>query len=263
MPSLDPEAQHLSPRDFDLDPDLNDDGPTAVPSRSPYHLPRSEQLRGVANRILFSRYYILFYGAMMGLSLATLVLSLIATHKGDCPPIAWHIIEVILNGLMVLEVTTRWFANGKKFPITFLNIVDLALLAFCLFTLLLVFFSPCSSSTRSEEIFDTILLVGRNAIQFLRLGAILRRSGHSWMNPPKAIDLSRAREVDFDWEDEEDTERRVNEGGLGGRSLVGSGGGRGGYGRVSQEERRVGTGVQNNVGREGLSADDEELWDRL
>jgi len=51
------------------------------PSRSPYHLPASEQLRGVANRIIFSRYYILFYFVMMSLSLTTVVLSLIATRK--------------------------------------------------------------------------------------------------------------------------------------------------------------------------------------
>lgn len=46
---------------------------------SPYRLPRGEQLRGVANRIIFSRYYILFYFIMMSLSLTTVVLSLVAT----------------------------------------------------------------------------------------------------------------------------------------------------------------------------------------
>lgn len=46
---------------------------------SPYRLPPGEQLRGVANRIIFSRYYILFYFVMMSLSLATVVLSLVAT----------------------------------------------------------------------------------------------------------------------------------------------------------------------------------------
>lgn len=51
----------------------------AGPPRSQYQLPASEQLRGVANRIIFSRYYLLFYLVMMALSLATVVLSLIAT----------------------------------------------------------------------------------------------------------------------------------------------------------------------------------------
>lgn len=37
----------------------------------------------------------------------------VAVDKGQCPPIAWHIIEFVLNALMVLEVTTRWIANGR------------------------------------------------------------------------------------------------------------------------------------------------------
>lgn len=136
MSQQDPEAQPLTAEDFDFDQSSSfQDTSRPVPSRSPYHLPASEQLQGVANRIIFSRYYILFYGAMMALSLATLVLSLVATRtfiifincqiewplnsvvvavdKGQCPPIAWHIIEFVLNALMVLEVTTRWIANGR------------------------------------------------------------------------------------------------------------------------------------------------------
>lgn len=136
MSQQDPEAQPLTAEDFEFEQSSSfQDTSRPVPSRSPYHLPASEQLQGVANRIIFSRYYILFYGAMMGLSLATLVLSLVATRtfyhfvnncenrmasnlvvavdKGECPPIAWHIIEFVLNALMVLEVTTRWIANGR------------------------------------------------------------------------------------------------------------------------------------------------------
>jgi len=88
---------------------------------------------------------------------------------------------------------------------TALNIIDLLLVLFCTATLILVFKSPCSEGTRrqlplpttgtsawgdtslfkrlltsffgtEEEVLDTILLVIRNAVQFLRLGNILRRS---------------------------------------------------------------------------------------
>ena len=62
------------------DENLSIPGSGAPSSRSPYHLPASEQLRGVANRIIFSRYYIFFYLVMMSLSLTTVVLSLIATR---------------------------------------------------------------------------------------------------------------------------------------------------------------------------------------
>lgn len=37
----------------------------------------SERMRGVANRIMFSRYYIIFYLVMTGLSLGTVILSLL------------------------------------------------------------------------------------------------------------------------------------------------------------------------------------------
>jgi hypothetical protein len=71
---------------------------------------------------------------------------------------------------------------------TLLNIVYLLLVLFCVVTLLLVFVNPCGEGTHSEfchrmplltcvdeELLDTILLVIRNAVQFLRLGNILRR----------------------------------------------------------------------------------------
>ena len=53
------------------------DAPRSATAKSPYHLPTSERLRGVANRIMFSRYYIIFYLAMTGLSLGTVILSLL------------------------------------------------------------------------------------------------------------------------------------------------------------------------------------------
>jgi hypothetical protein len=46
-------------------------------SRSPYRMTTSERMRGVANRIMFSRYYIIFYLVMTGLSLGTVILSLL------------------------------------------------------------------------------------------------------------------------------------------------------------------------------------------
>ncbi|WVF66365.1 hypothetical protein IAT40_001105 [Kwoniella sp. CBS 6097] len=267
----------------------------AIPARSQYHLPPSEQLRGVANRIIFSRYYILFYGAMMGLSFATLVISLIATHGNRCPPAVWHILEVVINILMVVEVGTRWVAYGKKYPLTPLNIVDIILVLFCSVTLILVFRNPCGSGTRSEELLDTILLIIRNTVQFLRLGSILRRSGHSILNPPKPIDLSQAGaaslalDLDMDLENEGGGNRYRDEEvaaerqlgrnaggggiGLGLNTGIGTGTGAGGrYTRIPGEvdfdadvesSPRIGTGVKNNQGRENLNTEDEEMWDRL
>lgn len=108
MPTTDPEARNLTADDFefhDEDEDHVEDDDTSgsrstttqaqrgagrsgprptisvQPSRSQYHLSGSERFSGVANRIIFSRYYILFYFVMMSLSLTTVVLSLIATRE--------------------------------------------------------------------------------------------------------------------------------------------------------------------------------------
>lgn len=54
-------------------------------ARSHYQLSTPEQLKGVANRIIFSRYYVVFYFVMMCLSLGTVVLSLIATRECCLP----------------------------------------------------------------------------------------------------------------------------------------------------------------------------------
>lgn len=119
----DPNARLLA-SEYELDD--NETLPTGpLNQHSPYHLPPGEQLRGLANRIIFSRYYILFYFIMMSLSLTTVILSLVATSmsklshqnltkgKGQCPPWAWNVLEVVINLMMVAEVSLRWTAYGK------------------------------------------------------------------------------------------------------------------------------------------------------
>jgi hypothetical protein len=93
MSRQDPEAQNLTADDFECRSDEEHDQSTAATStstrprpppqtfKSQYTIQTSERLKGVANRIIFSRYYILFYFIMMSLSLTTVVLSLMATRK--------------------------------------------------------------------------------------------------------------------------------------------------------------------------------------
>lgn len=88
------------------------------------------------------------------------------TSIDGCPPITWHILEVVINALMVIEVGTRWIAYGKvcnifssmtlsnmavlivkKYPMTPLNVIDLLLVLFCSITLIVVFTSPCSDGS--------------------------------------------------------------------------------------------------------------------
>ena len=44
---------------------------------------------------------------------------------------------------------------------------------FCIVTLIIILSTPCAS--KGEEIFDTLILVARNVVQFWRLAAIMRR----------------------------------------------------------------------------------------
>ncbi|KAI9633386.1 uncharacterized protein MKK02DRAFT_18347 [Dioszegia hungarica] len=312
----------LTPASFELPDDIDDEPTTSFlsvnngnpnqpqPSRSPYHLPTSEKLRGLANRIIFSRYYVLFYFVMMSLSMVTVVMSLMARRElsilldliphvrlplcaaaqaDGCPSITWHILEIVINALMVIEVGTRWIAYGKKYPMTPLNVIDLLLVLFCSITLIVVFTSPCSDSSMSEENLDMILLVIRNGVQFLRIVNILRRSGHSIFNPPKPIDLSQARpdalDMDLDFSDEEAAAERTLDSrsapilplhSNGRRTLAGGGryeplyadepdrdrGSRGSSGDREQPARQ-GVTVRPGQGREELTEEDQDAWDRL
>lgn len=79
------------------------------PGRSIYALTRQEITRGIANRFVHSRIYILLYLAMAALSITTVVLSL----KDGCPTLAFYILEVIINTAMIAEVVVRFLALGS------------------------------------------------------------------------------------------------------------------------------------------------------
>ncbi|BGP54967.1 hypothetical protein JCM8202_003477 [Rhodotorula sphaerocarpa] len=176
-------------------------------TQSPHYITRTEALRGAANRVLFSQFYILLYLGMALLSLATVVLS---TTSG-CPTLSFYVLDIIVNSSMILEVGIRLLAFGKQFWQSYWNALDLAITAFCAVTLVVIFFSGCSA--KGEEVFDTFLLVVRNLFQFGRLVLVLRKSGRSVFARPAPIDLSAVNgfSLDLDLDDEEAlaTERRA------------------------------------------------------
>lgn len=55
------------------------------------------------------------------------------------------------------------------------NTVDLILTLFCALTLLVLAFAECGSTSKEEELLDTLLLVARNVLQFARLAAVMRQ----------------------------------------------------------------------------------------
>ncbi|OCH86049.1 hypothetical protein OBBRIDRAFT_761971 [Obba rivulosa] len=171
------------------------------PTRSIYSMTREEITRGIANRFVHSRTYIMLYLAMAALSVTTVVLSLV----NGCPTLPFYILELIINGAMILEVSIRFVAFGRQFWKSAFNIADLIMTAFCVVTLVVIFFAGCNSTSKEEEILDTLLLVARNVLQFGRLASVMRQSGQSIFGRPKPIDLSRrsAHTLDIDMEDDE------------------------------------------------------------
>jgi len=162
--------------------------PALQTRRSHYALTRDEITKGIANRFVHSRAYIFLYLGMTVLSVTTVVLSMV----DGCPGTAFYALEIIINSSMILEVTLRFLALGKKFWQSPFNVVDLCLTLLCVVTVVVIVFAGCGSTSKEEEMLDTLLLVARNVLQFGRLAAIMRRSGRSIFTAPKPIDLSQA-----------------------------------------------------------------------
>ncbi|KAF9015605.1 hypothetical protein BDQ17DRAFT_1386311 [Cyathus striatus] len=175
-----------------------------APTRSIYALTRGEITRGVANRFVHSRTYIFLYLIMAALSVTTVVLSL----TDGCPGTAFYVLEIVINTSMILEVGIRFVALGRQFWKSPFNIVDLILTIFCALTLLVLVFAKCGTGSKEEEIFDTLLLVARNVLQFGRLAAIWT----IYFLSTKPIDINIARragygtELDLESEEEDDSE---------------------------------------------------------
>lgn len=74
-----------------------------------YALTRSEAIKSLANRLLHSRAYILFYLVMAILSITTMILGLV----NGCPGPEFFIIEIIVNCAMIAEVGIRMVALSK------------------------------------------------------------------------------------------------------------------------------------------------------
>ncbi|CEP18379.1 hypothetical protein [Parasitella parasitica] len=147
---------------------------TLLPSsRTQHGLTKSEIVQGMANRFMYSKFYI---GLYLGLAILSFVSIVMVSYS-------------IINFAMIIEVATRLLALGRRYWKSVWNIVDVILVGLCAVTLI-VLTTGCSVGERSEAIFDTVLLVIRNGFQLFRLFMMLRKNQYS-LN-------ARSTRVDFD-----------------------------------------------------------------
>ncbi|KAI9318109.1 hypothetical protein BX666DRAFT_1856687 [Dichotomocladium elegans] len=159
------------------------------PSRTQHGLTKSEMIQGMANRFMYSQFYIIFYLALALLSLISILLSL----QDTCPTLLFIIFESIINFAMIAEVGIRLVALRRAYWKSVWNIIDTVLVALCAITLIVIA-SGCSAGERSEAILDTILLVIRNCVQFFRLFMMVRKNKHSLSARSARVDFDDVRE---------------------------------------------------------------------
>ncbi|KAI8098850.1 uncharacterized protein BX664DRAFT_319752 [Halteromyces radiatus] len=166
----DEERQHML--DYEDEPNIESARPFS--SRTQHGLTRSEMIQGMANRLMYSNFYIALY---LGLGLLSLV-SIILSIQETCPSLMFIIFEAIINFAMIIEVTIRLLALRRTYWQSVWNIIDIVLVLLCAITLI-VLATGCSASERNEAIFDTVLLVIRNCFQFFRLFMMAKKNQYS------------------------------------------------------------------------------------
>jgi hypothetical protein len=131
---------------------------------------QQEILNSFANRILHGNLYKLFYFVMAILSLICLLTSLVS----NCPPPWFYVTEFTVLIAMISEFLLRYYAIKNYFK-QFYNVLDALVLGLCLMTFCLIISHSCGDSSKREALFEEIMLVIRNVVQFARLGRMMHR----------------------------------------------------------------------------------------
>jgi hypothetical protein len=154
-------------------------------------LSRTEILHGVANRIVFSNAYKIFYGILTILS----VINLVHVFIIECPSGIFLYLECTINILLLLEVLLRIIAVGKNYFKYAANIIDIFVVIFCAVTLHSLISRNCTAGDEIENIFDAVLLALRNAVQFSRLYIMMKKERQVENN---YLDIESFRDFDAD-----------------------------------------------------------------
>ncbi|KAK9768007.1 hypothetical protein K7432_001692 [Basidiobolus ranarum] len=128
---------------------------------------RSERV----HQLVFSKFYTALYIIMAILSLISVIISLLQ----QCPGTFYIVLEIIVNTVMIVEVTIRLVVYGKKFWKSWMNILDVVIVLLCIITVVFLFMD-CSTIRGRGELASTLFLVFRNTTQFFRLFIMIRKN---------------------------------------------------------------------------------------
>ncbi|KAI1304677.1 hypothetical protein EDD11_005077 [Mortierella claussenii] len=164
--------------------------------RSHHSLTRREIFQNLANRIIYSKFYMILYIVVAILSIWSLCLSV---RQGCSSSVLFIVLESIINGTMIAEVAVRLTALGKNYWRSTSNILDILLVIFCFITLILVL-QGCGSGHEAEEVLDTILIILRNVVQCWRLYTMFKKNSLIVKPRVAAIDFNNVRPESLDIE---------------------------------------------------------------
>ncbi|KAL7751771.1 Histone acetyltransferase type B subunit 2 [Sorochytrium milnesiophthora] len=174
-----------------------------APWRSDTTVSRREILRALANRVMFSGFYKVLYLSMTALAFISVFLSYHRTCPKPGSLSAFITVEIIINAVMIIEVSIRAVAMGKAFWAAKSNWLDVGLVFLCAVTLLLLLSDGCNDDDKGrnrEAVADSILLIVRNLIQLVRIFHMLRKNQQNYNAYPADIDFNDAHSdaVSFD-----------------------------------------------------------------
>ncbi|KAL1917184.1 uncharacterized protein VTP21DRAFT_4840 [Calcarisporiella thermophila] len=147
----------------------NDENQPYTPPHQHHRFTRSELIKNLANRIVYSRFYVLFYLFLTVVCLATLVLFF---FEGCATPLLVTL-EVFINTALCIEISLRWMAVGRRYWSSIYNLFDVLVFFACVITLALLIAGRCS---KAEEVVDVIAVGVRNVVQVVRLAVIFHRN---------------------------------------------------------------------------------------
>jgi hypothetical protein len=122
----------------------------------------------LSKRILHGIHFKYYYAAIAVLSFVCLITSF--SYK--CPPPWFYSLEVISIVAMICEQLIRIFAVGNRYWSSWFNVLDAVIITVSFCMLLIVLGNTCGDSS-VEAVFEEILLLGRNVLQFIRFGLMI------------------------------------------------------------------------------------------